>query len=287
MENTLILFGIALLVSIIIHEIGHFVAFRLFDGRVEEIAIGFGPTLLRKKVGQSTVSVRLLPLGGYVEANEKDYRSYNYLQKMFYLSAGILMNYVLYLVSFGFASISQGKSFINGLVNAHEGFVYIVGNIGEIFRSLRIDLMFSSQGSVDSQMEVVQQLGNSVDFWMMLAVINITLIFINILPIPALDGGRLVITSVEHFLLKIGVSKEKIENVTNPLYYFSWVLLMGLIALQIITSNTFQFIEDTSYLRLSYGMSNTEIFLWTSLFIVFVINVYIFISNRIAKLKRA
>ena len=287
MENTLVLFAFALLVSVVIHEFGHFVAFRLFGGRVEEFAIGFGPSLLQKKIGKSTFSLRLFPLGGYVQPNGKDFRRYNYYQKMVFFSAGIFMNFVLYFVSFGFASISHGKSFINGLVVAMDGLIYIVSNIGELFRSLRIDLLFSSQGSIESQMQIVHGFGSSVDFWMMIAVINITLIFINSLPFPSLDGGRIVVTSVEHLLLKVGVAKEKIEKVTNPLYYFSWVLLMALIGLQIISANTFQFIEDTKYLKETYGMNNLEIFLWTSLCIVFFINVYIFISNRFAKMKRA
>lgn len=287
MENTLILFGFALLVAVIIHELGHLIAFRLFGGRVDEFAIGFGPTLLQKKVGQSTFSIRLFPLGGYVQPNKKDFSRYNYYQKMIFFLAGIFMNFVLYFVSFGFASISHGKSFINGLVVAMDGLLYIVANIGEVFRSLKIDLLFSSQGSIESQMQMVQELGGSVNFWMMLAVINITLIFINIIPIPVLDGGRVVVTSVEHLLLKIGISKKKIEKVTNPLYYLSWVLLMALIGLQIISANTFQFIEDATYLKENYGMTYLEIFLWSSLCIVFFINIYIFISNRFTKMKRA
>ncbi|MCT8137195.1 site-2 protease family protein [Anaerobacillus sp. CMMVII] len=287
MENTLILFGIALLVSVFIHEFGHFAAFRLFGGRVEELALGFGPTLFKKGIGQSKFSIRLFPLGGYVQPNESDFNRYNYYQKLIFFSAGIFMNFVLYNVSFGFASMSNGKSFINGLVLATDGLIYIVANIGEVFRSLRIDLLFGSQGSVESQMQIVQELGNNVDFWMMVAVINITLIILNSLPIPSLDGGRIVVTTIEHVLLKIGVAKEKIERVTNPIYYFSWILLMGIIALQILSANTFQFIEDVKALRVAYGMNNLEVFLWTSLCVVFFINIYIFISNRLDKIRRA
>lgn len=287
MESTLLMFAIALLLSVIVHEYGHFAMFRLFGGRVEEFSIGFGPRLFQKKVGQTQFSLRLLPLGGFVEPNSKDYSRFNYYQKMLFFSAGIMMNFILFLVSFGFASMSNGKSFINGLVVAMDSLIYIISNMGELFRSLNIDLMFTSQGSVESQMEMVHQIGSNVDFWVMLAIINITLIFINILPIPALDGGRLVITTVEHLLLKLGVAEEKIHKVTNPLYFFSWMLLMLFICLQIISANTFQFIENATYLKENYGMTNLEIFLWTSLFIVFFINIYIFISNRFVKMKRA
>jgi membrane-associated protease RseP (regulator of RpoE activity) len=282
-DNTLILFGFALLLSVFIHEFGHYVAFRLFGGSVEEFAIGFGPAILQKRIGQSTFSVRLFPLGGYVQPNDKDFMRYKYYQKIVFFSAGIVMNFLLYFISFGFASISQGKTFISGLVIALDSLISIAANIDELFRSLSIDLLFSSQGSVESQMEIVHGFGSSVDFWMMIAVINITLIFINSLPIPALDGGKIVVTTVEHLLLKLGVAKERIEKVTNPLYYLSWVFMMSLICLQIISANTFQVIEDLKYMKGNSGMTTMEIILWVSLCIVTIINVYVFIRKRFAK----
>lgn len=286
MDQTLIMFGIALLLSVFVHEWGHFLAFRFLGGKVEEFSIGFGPVLLKKKWKGSQFSLRLLPLGGYVHPNSKDFDNFNYVQKVIFFSAGIFMNFVLYFISFGIASIAHGKSFINGLVVAMDGVIYIIANLGELFQSLKIDLLFSSQGSIESQVQIVNELGNNINFWMMLAVINIALIFLNSIPIPTLDGGQLLVTTVTHLLLTIGFSKRNIERVTNPLYIASWLFVMGLIALQIISANTFQFLEDAKFLKENYGMTNLEIFLWLSLFIVFFINVYLFITNSVAKYKR-
>jgi regulator of sigma E protease len=54
-------------VMILVHELGHFLAARYFDVRVEAFSFGFGPRLFGKKVGETDYRVCLFPLGGYVK----------------------------------------------------------------------------------------------------------------------------------------------------------------------------------------------------------------------------
>lgn len=54
-------------VMILIHELGHFLAAKHFDVRVDAFSFGFGPRLLGKKWGETDYRVCLLPLGGYVK----------------------------------------------------------------------------------------------------------------------------------------------------------------------------------------------------------------------------
>ncbi len=54
-------------VMIFVHELGHFLAARYFDVRVEAFAFGFGPRLFGFKRGETDYKVCLLPLGGYVK----------------------------------------------------------------------------------------------------------------------------------------------------------------------------------------------------------------------------
>ena len=54
-------------VMVLIHELGHFVAARYFDVRVEAFSIGFGPRLFGVKRGDTDYKVCLLPLGGFVK----------------------------------------------------------------------------------------------------------------------------------------------------------------------------------------------------------------------------
>ncbi len=54
-------------VMILIHELGHFLAAKYFDVRVDAFSFGFGPRLFGKKVGETDYRVCVLPLGGYVK----------------------------------------------------------------------------------------------------------------------------------------------------------------------------------------------------------------------------
>lgn len=60
----IILIGLAL--SIGLHEIGHLVPAKKFGVKVGQYMIGFGPTIWKKKYGETEYGVKALPLGGYI-----------------------------------------------------------------------------------------------------------------------------------------------------------------------------------------------------------------------------
>ena len=60
---------------IFIHELGHFTFAKLFKVKVNEFAMGMGPTLLKKKAGETTYALRLLPIGGFVSMEGEDEES--------------------------------------------------------------------------------------------------------------------------------------------------------------------------------------------------------------------
>ncbi len=64
MGIVVIIIGLAL--SIGLHEFGHLIPAKLFGVRVPVWAIGFGPKLFSKKIGETGYSFRLIPLGGYI-----------------------------------------------------------------------------------------------------------------------------------------------------------------------------------------------------------------------------
>jgi regulator of sigma E protease len=54
-------------VLILVHELGHFVAARVFDIHVSRFSIGLGPRLLAFRRGETEFCISALPLGGYVK----------------------------------------------------------------------------------------------------------------------------------------------------------------------------------------------------------------------------
>ncbi len=65
-ENS-IAFVFVLGVMVLIHELGHFLAARYFDVRVESFAIGMGPRLFGIRRGDTDYKICALPIGGYVK----------------------------------------------------------------------------------------------------------------------------------------------------------------------------------------------------------------------------
>ncbi len=65
--TTLFAFIIVLGILIFIHELGHFL-FAKFNGvGVLKFSLGFGPSLVKKRVGETEYRISAIPLGGYVK----------------------------------------------------------------------------------------------------------------------------------------------------------------------------------------------------------------------------
>ena len=64
----LVVFGIIIL----IHEFGHFIVAKCCKVRVNEFAIGMGPRLLKWGKGETTYSLRLIPMGGFCAMEGED-----------------------------------------------------------------------------------------------------------------------------------------------------------------------------------------------------------------------
>jgi membrane-associated protease RseP (regulator of RpoE activity) len=62
-----VIFAVAILASIGLHELGHMIPAKKFGGKVTQYFIGFGPTVWSKRVGETEYGVKAVPLGGYVK----------------------------------------------------------------------------------------------------------------------------------------------------------------------------------------------------------------------------
>ena len=60
---------------ILTHELGHFLAAKLFGVRVNEFSICMGPAIWKKTVGETTYAVRCIPIGGYCAMEGEDEES--------------------------------------------------------------------------------------------------------------------------------------------------------------------------------------------------------------------
>ena len=62
-----LIFVVAILASIALHELGHMIPAKKFGGKVTQYFVGFGSTVWSKKVGETEYGFKSIPLGGYVK----------------------------------------------------------------------------------------------------------------------------------------------------------------------------------------------------------------------------
>jgi membrane-associated protease RseP (regulator of RpoE activity) len=101
-------FAVGILVSVFLHETGHFVTARWTGMKATQFFLGFGPRLWSFHRGETEYGVRALPLGAFVRiigmnnmdevppADEaRTYRQKSYPRRMLVISAGSLMHMLI------------------------------------------------------------------------------------------------------------------------------------------------------------------------------------------------
>lgn len=121
---------------IFIHEFGHFIFAKLFKVKVNEFAMGMGPTLLKFQGKETKYALRLFPIGGFcaMEGEEEESDSDGSFSKkavwkrMIIVAAGALFNLILGLIicavilgSSDLISTTQIHSFDESAVSNVEG----------------------------------------------------------------------------------------------------------------------------------------------------------------------
>lgn len=98
-----ILFAILIFGFLItIHELGHFLAAKLFGVKVNEFSICMGPAIWKRQKGETLYALRCIPVGGYCamegeDGDSDDPRSFGsaaWWKKLIILAAGAFMNFV-------------------------------------------------------------------------------------------------------------------------------------------------------------------------------------------------
>lgn len=108
---TFIAFFAILLVLVLVHELGHFLAARKHGVKVEEFGFGFPPRLGGIKKGETLYSFNMLPLGGFVKIFGEDsafsddprsFASKSIPKRASMLVAGVFFNLILAYLLFSF-----------------------------------------------------------------------------------------------------------------------------------------------------------------------------------------
>lgn len=248
--------ALSLILGIVYHEYGHMKSSKRYKVKVNRFSVGFGPILWRKK-GKDDVEycISALPFGGYCEIDEKELDERPYYQYFMVLIAGVLRNlilgFMLFILGACLLSIANNKV-PNIWYSIHGAFNTLWNTMSQFFNVL-IDFfnikLIASAGGVCSQMSMIgnglssfqttTSVGANILSQLGLGFIvggslNFALLLCNLLPIPAIDGGQILIKTIRVSLSKIfkkEVFPKKIADMINVAGFCFLLFYQGIILL--------------------------------------------------------
>lgn len=187
---------------IIIHEGAHFIVAKLCKIKVNEFSVGFGKEIFSKKKNETKYTLRLIPLGGYVnllgeeEAVEEEgsFSKASKFKRFLILIAGATINILFGIIIFFILASIVNNSFKSGFIVTGN----YLSNLGESIVDMFTGNIEKEQvvGPVGISSMIVKTNG-FIDFFYIMSVISISLGVTNLLPIPGLDGGKILFLIVE------------------------------------------------------------------------------------------
>lgn len=254
---SIIIFLIILSVLIVAHELGHLWAAKSGGIRVDEFGVGFPPRakFLGKWRGTDFV-LNWLPFGGYVKifgenpeegavVEEDSFAAKSKARQILVLSAGVIANFALAWVLFsivlmlgiegqdGFVQRGFFDSMWHGLLTTGKITWLTLVAIYEIIAGAIVGQAdFSGVVGPVGLVGVVGEVSalGLVYLLYFTAVISINLAIVNMIPVPALDGGRILLTLVE--VVKGSRIPPKVFAMLNFVSFLLLVLLMILITVR-------------------------------------------------------
>lgn len=87
--------------ALVLHELGHYVAARICGVPIKQAGFGWGPKIYGVKLNTVDCQLRLLPVGAYVQMDIGALQRRPLLQQLFVLGAGIGVNLLLCVLTWG------------------------------------------------------------------------------------------------------------------------------------------------------------------------------------------
>ncbi len=117
---------VGVLLMVVIHELGHFLAAKAFNMKATEAFFGFGPRIWSTTRGETEYGVKAIPLGGYVriigmnpfeevapEDEGRTYRENPFWKKSIVVLAGIFSHFVVAFILFYALALGYGVGTIS------------------------------------------------------------------------------------------------------------------------------------------------------------------------------
>lgn len=209
----LIFIAMALLCTVI-HEAGHCLAARMNGVEVKEYSIGMGPRLHSWQLKHMKLSLKLLPIGGSCDIDDDAMNGLPVSKKIIIFIGGVLGNLLLAVISCVMILMAL-YSVKDGIEEGGTTVWFVFWNfiwdaipqmLSTVAHTVQIIIDTFHQSNLSANIDFINQavVQNTGGAWSRLFyigyinyILNMCLIFFNLIPFPGLDGSYVLLSAIE------------------------------------------------------------------------------------------
>ena len=233
---TILAFIFILGVTVTIHEFGHFLFAKKAGIYVYEFSIGMGPRLFKfnRKNDETDYSIRLLPIGGYVQMAGEDI---TWLQRFLTMVAGVMFNFILAIVVLFIIALINGvtldatkisKSNIKGL-RVGDRIVSVDGKFVNNYDKLALELSVAGNHKFDMKVKHADNTYSTVT-------VKPKAVYTKKNKLKGYTYGFEITGKYEHgFLSSAKYAFTKFFSIVEQMFFTIWYLITGKISLKLLS----------------------------------------------------
>lgn len=222
MSYASVVFVVGLLITI--HELGHLLAAKLCGIPVNRFSIGFGPKVREFKYGETSYWLSWIPIGGYVlpAIEQDDFHQLPTYKRITFALGGPIANVVTAFMGLFVLGLAQSNLPVFGALplaatQLWTGLQQQIAGLSALFAD--VDQLSGIVGIVAVG---GAQFGSTLTSLLAFSVlINLSLAVMNLLPLPPLDGGRILFCVLEKIY-------RPVVRVEAPLTLAGWAMVLAL-----------------------------------------------------------
>lgn len=213
------IFFILMYISVFLHELGHFLSSKIFNIKVYEFSIGLGSIFYKFNLEETNFYFKNLPLGGYISYSDDEVFKLTIVKEWIIILSGVFINFLTGIISL---SLVYNK---NIFYMMKMFFIKIILPFSSVIFNFSDYVILDN--NLNNALSSIPKLSSFNDLYFVLACINLSLVISNLLPIPILDGGQIIMSIIRRMTYRLGISRKYINKVVYIVYLLCWVLLLS------------------------------------------------------------